>query len=446
MTKEKTILKEERRDCAPSDLISRGGQTEEAYHNIRKMMDSNIIHLNTAYRVMIVEDEFPIADAMKIALQGMGYTVTKIVSNGAKAIESAKTDNPDIVLMDIVLQNGIDGIEAAIKIHDLYNIPIIFLTAHADQRLFERAKIANPYGYLIKPCSENDIERTIEMALYKHRLEERLLSLNNELSCMYEQTLVKTKQTEQMLIQQSKLAEIGGMLHLIIHQWVQPLNAINLIAQDIKEAYQFNELNKDYIDNSVQSIYTQINFMMNIIDVFKNFFKPDKKASSFDIYTTIKEVIELFSRQLKSAQIDIELKTNGSMPSFIIQGFPNEFKQVILNLLSNAKDAITKRRQAEALEDNERGRICIDISQIGQYKNERAVIKIIDNGCGLENGIEDKMFNPFVTTKGNAGTGIGLYMSKLIIEGHLGGKISAFKIEGGTMFVIELKAVSSSEK
>ena len=123
-------------------------------------------------KIMIVEDEIVIAMELQRNLDNLGYTVTGIVSSGEKAVESAGTDKPDLVLMDIKLSGEMDGIEAAKRIHDRYEIPIVYLTAHADEKTLQRAKLAEPFGYLVKPFSEVELRTTIEVSLYK-RTQER---------------------------------------------------------------------------------------------------------------------------------------------------------------------------------------------------------------------------------------------------------------------------------
>ncbi len=123
-------------------------------------------------RIMIVEDEVVIAMELQRNLNNLGYAVTGIVSSGEQAVESAGTARPDLVLMDIKLAGEMDGIEAAKRIHDRYNIPIVYLTAHTDEKTLQRAKLAQPFGYLVKPFSEVELRTTIEVSLYKH-LQER---------------------------------------------------------------------------------------------------------------------------------------------------------------------------------------------------------------------------------------------------------------------------------
>lgn len=122
-------------------------------------------------KIMIVEDEWITADDIKMSLQSLGYAVTSISSSGEKAIQNAEKDKPDLVLMDIVLQGKMDGIEAANQIHSRFHIPVIYLTAYADEKTLERAKTTEPFGYIVKPFLSEDLKIAIEIALYKHKAE-----------------------------------------------------------------------------------------------------------------------------------------------------------------------------------------------------------------------------------------------------------------------------------
>jgi len=120
---------------------------------------------------MIVEDEWTVADDIKMFLERLGYTVTSVSSSGEEAIQNAEKDKPDLVLMDIVLEGEMDGIEAASEIRTRFNIPIVYLTAYADDKILERAKITEPSGYIVKPFVNEDLKINIEMALYKDKTE-----------------------------------------------------------------------------------------------------------------------------------------------------------------------------------------------------------------------------------------------------------------------------------
>lgn len=120
-------------------------------------------------RIMIVEDIRLIAEDIKVSLTNLGYAVTAVVPSGEEAVQKAEQDRPDLILMDIVLSGKMDGIETAQQILSRYNIPVIFLTAYSDEKKLERAKAAEPFGYIVKPYNDRELHASIEMALHKHR-------------------------------------------------------------------------------------------------------------------------------------------------------------------------------------------------------------------------------------------------------------------------------------
>jgi CheY-like chemotaxis protein len=132
-------------------------------------------------KIMIVEDEWITAEDIRMSLESLGFTVTSVSSSGEEAIQNAEKDMPDLVLMDIVLKGEMDGIEAAGQIRSCYNIPIIYLTAYADEKILERASITEPFGYIVKPFVNEDLKISIEIALYKHRIEKERRRLIEEL-------------------------------------------------------------------------------------------------------------------------------------------------------------------------------------------------------------------------------------------------------------------------
>ena len=124
--------------------------------------------------ILIVEDEGIVAGDIRKALQSLGYTVSAAVSSGEEALEKIEENRPDLVLMDIILQGEMDGIETANQIRIRFNIPVVYLTAYTDEKMLERAKVTEPYGYIVKPFDEKELQSTIEMALQKHRIERKL--------------------------------------------------------------------------------------------------------------------------------------------------------------------------------------------------------------------------------------------------------------------------------
>ncbi len=221
-----------------------------------------------------------------------------------------------------------------------------------------------------------------------------------------------------MLQQQSKMAMMGEMIGSIAHQWRQPLNELSINIQTLEYDYDDNLVDREFIEKFIDKNQKTINFMSKTIDDFRNFFKIDKEKREFNVKESIEETISLLGAQLKNS--DINVKIEGK--DFKIKSFKSEFQQVILNILNNAKDIL--------LENN------IVDKEIKIELDKKIVIK--DNGGGIPENIINRIFEPYFTTKEpGKGTGIGLYMSKMIIENNMNGKISAKNIKNGVEFIIE---------
>lgn len=272
------------------------------------------------------------------------------------------------------------------------------------------------------------------------QMEEKLRVLNISLEKKVQEELDKRRKNEQLLIQQSKLAAMGEMIGAIAHQWRQPLNNLGFIVQDIEDAYEYGELDSSYIKNSVQLSMEQVQFMSRTIDDFRNFFRPSEGRVTFNAVNAIKEVIRLISPQIEHNFITIELDCY-SCESLSFMGYHTEFMQVIVNLINNAKDAILERKK-QNLAINYNGEILISTYE----KADTINISIADNGGGIPETIIDRIFEPYFTTKEEGkGTGIGLYMSKVIIENNMNGKIYVENVDDGAMFNITLPLRRQSE-
>jgi CHASE1-domain containing sensor protein len=258
--------------------------------------------------------------------------------------------------------------------------------------------------------------------LYKSTKE--LIELNETLYTKIEKGIEDNRKKSQLLLHQSKLTAMGEMIGAIAHQWRQPLNTLALRIQFISDDFEDNLIDKKYIDNFSKDNMSLINFMSKTIDDFRDFFIIDKKQLNFDILDKIKESIKLVDAQLEASLIEIKISTN----SFTINGYPTEFQQVILNLINNAKDALIENKI-------ENKSIQIKISS----SNDIGLIKIKDNAQGISEEIKDRIFEPYFTTKEEGkGTGLGLYMSKMIIEDNMHGKIYVNSDKDGAEFIIEL--------
>ncbi|MDD3325443.1 MAG: ATP-binding protein [Sulfurospirillaceae bacterium] len=240
------------------------------------------------------------------------------------------------------------------------------------------------------------------------------------------QDLTQEKEKDRLFFQQSKMAAMGEMLGNIAHQWRQPLNALHINIEMLEEDFNNGLINREFIENFIAKNTNTIHFMSKTIDDFKNFFKIDKEKVIFNAKDKIQEIVTMQLSQLKNHKINVSL--SGDELHFL--GFPSEFQQAILNALSNARDAIIDGGVADG---------CIEIT-LEQNQN-KGKIKIHDNALGIKSDIVDRIFEPYFSTKEQGkGTGIGLYMSKMIIERNMGGTIFLnTQCEEGTEFIIEME-------
>ena len=222
----------------------------------------------------------------------------------------------------------------------------------------------------------------------------------------------KDKEKDSILAQQAKMAAMGEMLENIAHQWRQPLSSISTISTGIKVRFEYGEIEKNEIIDSMEAIATTTKYLSQTIDDFRDYFNPNKEACYFNLKNIFQKVFDLVEIQLNLKNIEIKK----DLKDVYIYGFENEFLQVIINLINNSKDEFEKK-------DIKNKYIFMEIVE----EKENVIISIKDNAGGISENIIDKIFEPYFTTKFKSqGTGIGLYMSKEIIEKHMNGTISVF--------------------
>ncbi len=289
-------------------------------------------------------------------------------------------------------------------------------------------------------------------------LEDELSEMNHRLEQIVQKEISSRREKEQMLITQSRLAAMGEMIGAIAHQWRQPLNTLAITIQDLGEAWEDEGLTGDYLKNSVNMSMRQIRFMSQTIDDFRNFFRPTKKMEVFNIRQSIEDVIMLYSAQLKTYNINVDVVCS-KIHSFSdqdditsikecndedlkITNFHNEFKQVILNLISNAKDAIHLKKNELKLQG-----ITGSVRFTLFTTDNEIYIKVADNGGGIDNSIIDRIFDPYFTTKDQGkGTGLGLYMSRIIVDTNLNGLLKVRNKNAGAEFTIILPRIHPGYK
>uniref|UniRef100_UPI004047871E PAS domain-containing sensor histidine kinase n=1 Tax=Aliarcobacter sp. TaxID=2321116 RepID=UPI004047871E len=246
-----------------------------------------------------------------------------------------------------------------------------------------------------------------------------------ELKLKVEEELSKNRQKDRILIQQSKLAAMGEMLGNIAHQWRQPLNNVSLILQFLRDNYNNKDVSDEKLDKFMEKANKHIEYMSETIDDFRNFYKPSKTQNEFSIKECVESLLYMFRNQYENIEINFKCE------DAIITNYENELKQAILNILNNAKDAINQKKE------NEKFDAIINIDVFVQ--DNKLKIKIFNNGGNIPSEIIDRVFEPYFTTKfEHQGTGIGLYMTKSIIETNMRGKIEVENFQDGVYFITTL--------
>ena len=236
-------------------------------------------------------------------------------------------------------------------------------------------------------------------------------------------------QQKQFLIQQSKLAEMGDMIAAIAHQWNEPLVELSALVQDIQTSYLLNELKDIDVKDFVNDSMIQIKYMSKTLSDFRNFLKPSTKKKLFSISKALNEINEIIGKQVFYSNIEMSFNYKNENEELLVYGYENEFKQVLLNLINNAKNKIVEKN----IDFNKKAKIDINIKRCQNYNT----IEIIDDGGEIDEKIINSIFEPYFTTKED-GTGIGLYMAKVIIEDKMRGTINVRNDSNCVVFTIKL--------
>lgn len=262
--------------------------------------------------------------------------------------------------------------------------------------------------------------KQLQLEEFNHSLEERI-----------DMAITELRQKDQMLIQQGRLAAMGEMINNIAHQWRQPLNNIGLIVQSLIYSHKNGELTESELEGEIGKTMDTINFMSRTIDDFRSFFRQDKEKRYFTTLDMVNKTMDFVAENLRYSNITVKIESQDSAAAF---GYPNEYAQVLINIINNAKDALLEQKIDEP-------RIRIRVFS----EDELSVVTVWDNGGGVADHILPKIFDPYFSTKEpGKGTGIGLYMSKVIIEQHMKGNLTARNHAGGTEFRIAVPSASES--
>jgi PAS domain S-box-containing protein len=263
---------------------------------------------------------------------------------------------------------------------------------------------------------------TLQLEMWEREVAEK--SLRNEIAERL-RIMETLREKEQMLLQQSRLAAMGEMINNIAHQWRQPLNTLGLIIQKLPLFYDTDAFNREFLEENCVNSMKQIQHMSQTINDFRDFFRSDKEMVMFSLDAVTRQAVAFVDQTFQDLKIKIDLDTKKSL---MVRGYPNEFAQVLLNILMNARDALVGNNTADA-------RIVLRTFKDG----DSAVVTVTDNAGGIPEEVIDMVFDPYFTTKGpDKGTGLGLFMSKAIIEKNIAGRLTVRNTGNGAEFRIEV--------
>lgn len=360
-------------------------------------------------KILIVEDEFLIARGLARKLDKLGYEVVDIVASGAEAIERTAKHYPDLILMDIVIEGEIDGIETAAQIYNSYFIPVIYVTAYADDHTLQRAQGTGSYGYLLKPYNDRELHATIQMALSKHQ---QALELQYSLARSQKKSQEKTKQFFQAS-----------------HSLRNRMTVIQAIAGILS---QYGErLTTDQRQKNLEQILASVQNMDEIIEdvVFLIRSESSQRPLNPELVDVEKFCQDLIaeSQAIATSQHTIKFKSDGNhYPVYLDVKL---LHYILTNLLSNA------------IKYSPQGRV---ISLELCYEQEQVIFRVQDQGIGIPPNYFTKLFQQFerASNVGNIkGTGLGLSIVKQAVDLHNGEVTVESTLGMGTTFTVKLPSI-----
>jgi signal transduction histidine kinase len=423
-------------------------------------------------KILIVDDNADDRALLERALLSQGYLVCS-AANGALALDMAQLCPPDLIISDILMPE-MDGFELCrrVKMDDrLRHIAFIFYSATyiegPDEQLALRLGASR---FLIKPLEARvflDAVRSVIDEYQEHRLsvpdrpveqpevlnrmhvealtrklqhkvdalqaerdalrqsEENYRKLNETLEERIKQAVDELRDQDRILMIQGRQAVMGELIGNIAHHWRQPLNMLGLLAQELSMTYRMGGVSGELFERNVAKTMDIIKGMSQTIEDFRSFSQPDRRKVEFKVLEVIAKTLSLLEESFKPLGIRTALEKEDDP---IIKGYPNEFSQVLLNILINARDAFLVRKVAGP---------SIVIKTF--FESGKTVVTITDNAGGIAPELLDRVFEPYFTTKGpEQGTGLGLFMAKNIIEKNMNGVLTARNAAGGAQFRIEV--------
>lgn len=328
---------------------------------------------------------------------------------------------------------SISTLSAIFRAYVAFNLPMILVLIvtfifHTGEFHYFIAAVLPVFSYVLMSASwdmHKSLKRTMELKDLYSESQEELKEINSSLEVRVKAAVEENRQKDQQMLAQSRLAQMGEMLSMIAHQWKQPLSSITATTGAISLHIQLDTCDEKLIEEKVEKINTYTQYLSSTINDFRDFFKPDKVKKDTNLSRIVDASLKVIGSSLKADGIEVRRELNSTI---LLHTYPNELQQVLLNLLKNSKDIYVQKniKNAEII--------------IKTYDEDgQAILEVCDRAGGISEDDMPHIFNPYYTTKeAQDGTGLGLYMSKLIIEDHCNGRLCAKNNEEGACFSFTL--------
>ena len=379
-------------------------------------------------KILIIDDSKFICKQVKTILEPRNYSVISAYT-AKTGLKKLHQETFKLVILDMELPDlhGIEVLEFIRRDKRFIHLPIIVLSGTSTPEIIRNVLKNGANDFLKKPFVFEEFILKVDLWIDYFKKDQELAEktkkleyMNNNLQTLVQEEVEKNRTKDKLMFAQSRQAQMGEMIAMIAHQWRQPLHAINAAVSVINFKVKSGDFNKEMSQNITSKIEKYIQHLSSTIDDFRNFFKPQKEMHLTNFEVVFSKAHTLIDSNLYHKNIQISLDVI-SADEFL--SYENELIQVVINLIKNAEDILTERKIKNPT---------IKISIKGK------TFSLEDNAGGIDKDNIDKIFDPYFSTKSKNGTGLGLYMSKIIIEDHCQGKLSVSNTENGAKFTIIL--------
>lgn len=379
---------------------------------------------NYAYEYLVINRDFSI-------IESSSHVRDLLDVPQEEKLEDIFSCMPELIGLEDELENLFFGLSDSFRLQNIFKSPhsYIHLHIHPGKVDEENPKMYRTLLLILEDVTERvNIEQKIyqehneKVLLYEEIAlkNEQLKCFNEKMQLLVDQEIQKNLEKQKLLEVQSRHAQMGEMIGMITHQWKQPLNTLSMIINGLQLKHELDMLDSEAIEGFIEKLQGQIHHMNQTVQDFQHFFNPSKGVVPFNLKETIDSILSLVSYEYSMHNISIKVTGESNLEAY---GFPNEYAQVVLSLLKNAKDAFIEHPCEE---------MRIDI-HIKRGEEKESIVTISDNAGGIPEEKLETIFNRYMTTK-EEGSGLGLNIAKHIIEHNMKGKLLVKNTQEGASF------------